>query len=294
MLITGATGLVGSAITQAFYTHGFDVTATCYGPALDIPVKWVDFDFFNLEESIAKLNTLGRFDVLVHNAGVVKSGATTAQYNEVISVNILFTNALFNWAANNISNCIVYTSSLSFLQRPLPKLVTEDASVNATDVYSFSKYSGEKYLALPEFTKLRKIIFRLASPVANELSLMPNTVLKKWMNSARNDKKITVFGKGTRRQNFVATADIASAMVQAVNSPNASGVYNIASTINLSMAELATLIAGKFNATVEYAGDDALAQEQWNISFEKATADFGYAPVFDSLTSVSQLLNSAL
>jgi UDP-glucose 4-epimerase len=121
---------------------------------------------------------------------------------------------------------------------------------------------------------------------------MPNTVVKKWINTALNKEIIKVFGNGQRRQDFVHVSDIADAFIKCINAPKVNGIFNIASGSNNSMLELAQAISRKFGTSYEFVGDDDKGAESWNISIDKARNILGFEPKYNSLQAINDLLNT--
>jgi UDP-glucose 4-epimerase len=290
VLLTGATGLVGTEVLSGLADHGHRVTALSRNArAPEEGVEWISCNLADINDLQKVLEGLGNFDVLIHNAGSVKSGAGFNDYNEVISVNVLATSMLFSWASSHVSHQVLFTGSFSVLQKPLPALITEESTVACDRVYPMSKLMGEQMLLGVE-GNFKKIIMRISSPVSDTLDRMPDTVLRKWIKAARNEGEVKVFGEGARMQDFVATADISSAICAAIGSKAATGVYNIASGKPVSMKDTAEMIARRFGASVNFSGTDALDSERWNIDISKAAREFGYAPRYASAEAVNNLL----
>jgi UDP-glucose 4-epimerase len=290
ILLTGATGLVGSAVLDLLKQQaGFEV----YGVSRQAPhlpgVNWIAADLNDPAQAIDQITRVGDVDALIHNAASLKGGATLEPIQEVVDVNVEFTKRLFEWADHHVSRCLLYTSSLSSIKKPLPEVVLETSNTAANSVYSESKLAGER---LAERVRTRAVSLRISSPVGDQLDSMHRNVVRNWIEAARRGDGLRVFGRGERRQDFVSTHDVATAMLQCIERDSARGVYNTASGNTLSMLELAELISMRFEVPVECGGEDPLENEAWNISIEKARNDFGYAPSFTSRSAIENLLRS--
>jgi len=165
------------------------------------------------EEIIHILKDLPKIDGVIHAAAHIGHENTVTDIEKYRSINMEFSDNLFNYyAGQNVSIPIIYSAPLVSLQKPLNKIVSEEDKVSPNTFYSMSKYWGElSLLAYSKSSKIRPVIFRISSPVGNNLKHMHNTVIRKWIEAGKSDNNITVYGTGNRTQNFVSTSDIAEA-----------------------------------------------------------------------------------
>jgi nucleoside-diphosphate-sugar epimerase len=287
IILTGGTGLIGTDICKALIKAGHTVYATSrkVQKSTDVHLKWIATDFNNFHPSI--FDTIKeQVDVLIHNAGAIET-ATIDNLASIRKVNIDFTSELFDWAIQKNIKTILYISSFSTLQKPFPALITEQSTLAPITMYSMSKHWGE--VLLNEYSKhhsFRKLIIRVSSPICFDFNRLHNNVVKKMMRAGIDKNPIKVFGKGNREQNFIATTDIAEAIIRALENINAEGVFNVASDSPITMENLAMLIANKFSVPVKFEGDDILENEQWNISTTRAKELFGFNPIFGTSEEV--------
>lgn len=290
ILLTGATGLVGTSLTEEFVRNKFNISAIYRrSKSEQTNISWHlhDISNFNLDF----FNSLGKFDVLVHNAASLKLGNTSSEKDEIKKVNIDFTKEIFNWAIQSGIKKILFTSSFSFISKPLPNIITENALVSPSNFYSESKYLCEEFLKdIASKKNINYYIFRISSPVSIDLCRMPNNVLKKWLKQSMSGESIKVYGKGKRTQDFVAVTDIAKAFSSCINNNYNSGIYNIASGNSLSMSELAKKISSKFNNAILYSNKDDNENDRWNISIDKARRELNYSPEYTSEEIISKLI----
>jgi UDP-glucose 4-epimerase len=293
ILITGGTGLVGTALLNRLSKGDFDISVLYRNPipGNHMPSNWIPV---NYQDPLLDLQSLfAGVDVLIHNAASLKIGNTPEEISEIKAFNYEFTERLFVCAGVCNVKKIILTSSLSLLEKPLPEIITEESKTNPISYYSKSKYFAEEMLVrLAKEFQFEYSILRISSPVSKMFSVMPQTVLQKWINDARSGTQISVFGKGTRSQDFVSVDDIAEAFYLCIITSHESGIFNIASGNTLSMKELAKMISQKFNAGFSFSGSDQNESDIWNVSIDKAARELGYAPRFTSSSCIQYLLNS--
>lgn len=173
----------------------------------------------------------------------------------------------------------------------MPDLILEESIVEPVTPYAISKRKGE--LLVLEYLKVYNLnycILRLSSPVTFDLNNLPDTLLKRWIFSAKSGNKILVSGSGGRSQDFVASVDIAKAYQTALKRVEINGTFNIASGTPISMLRLAQLISNKFNSGIEFGLPDANEFDKWNISIEKAKRLLNYKPEYTSESLINKLL----
>ena len=292
VLLTGGTGLVGIDLLRELARKGYRVLLMSRRrpPTGLAHVQWLEADLAADQQQT--LDSLGRFDFVVH-AATVRFAKTEEQLAAMQRVNVGFTKALFEWAGERKVEAVVYISGLNFLRRPLESIVDESHPVAPSTPYAETKLFGETALAKHlKHNHFRGVSLRLSSPMPVEYGQLHETVVKKWIDRAQRGEPIEIHGRGERTQDFVATSDIAAAVVGAIESSTASGIYNVAAGNSLSMLELARLIARQSNAKLNFHGEDCNEAESWNISIEKTRRELGYNPLFTSRTAIERLLST--
>lgn len=292
IFITGGTGLVGTALSDAFSAGNFKLNATYRTRRTnDSNINWIKNDFKNRDFDFYE--NLANVDVIVHNAAVIKEGKNQSELDELASVNVEFTRRLLNAASSFDIKKIIFTSSFSFIRKPLPEIITENSAQEVNSAYAESKYIGEQLLQEhAEKYNVNYNICRISSPISFDLDVMPDNVIKKWIMQSKAKVPITVYGNGQRRQDFVSVLDIAQAYLSCIDNGNVNGIFNIAAGNTLSMLELATLITRHFGNEYSCVGQDENESDKWNISIDKAREYLNYIPIYSSESVVTKLLNS--
>lgn len=293
IFLTGATGLVGRAITNMLSSRYTNINATYRTNTVPVNnINWIKFDI-----SSDSLNNLSRVlektDVIIHNAACLSLGKSQEEINKIQDTNIRFTKNLLEHAVFHNIKKIIFTSTLSFIKKPLPDLITETSALAPLSYYSESKYIGEQLLQ--EYSikyGINFTVLRLSSPVAPDIKIMPDTVVKKWIEQAINQESIKIYGNGNRTQDFIAVSDIAKAFLSSIEHSDVNGIFNIASGNTISMLELAQLITKKFNNKYEFCGVDENENDRWNISVEKAEKELFFKPGYTSREVIMELLNN--
>ncbi|HRG59218.1 MAG TPA: NAD(P)-dependent oxidoreductase [Bacteroidia bacterium] len=291
ILITGGTGLVGSDLTQSLLSTFGNVSVLYRERKLALEgINWIKHDI--AADSIENLNDIiSETDIVIHNAACVKIGNTQLEKDEIEAVNVNFTRNFLEKIANSNVKKVIFTSSFSIIKKPLPTIITEDSAIECTTSYSNSKYLGEEIIR--EYAHKYQInynILRISSPVASDLNMMPDTVIKKWIIKSLAKENIQVFGSGSRTQDFISVSDVSRAYIQCIKNKNVSGTFNLASGTPISMLDLAKLITNKFGNQYEFVGHDVNEHDRWNIDVSKIKEQHQFMPNFTSKEAIENLL----
>ena len=104
---------------------------------------------------------------------------------------------------------------------------------------------------------------------------------------------ITIIGKGTRKQNYINTKDVALAVQLAIES-NVQGIFNIASSDSISNIELAKLCKTFLDSksSIKLEGEDKEEGINWDISIDKAYRELHYLPQKSILKTIREIADS--
>jgi nucleoside-diphosphate-sugar epimerase len=291
ILLTGGTGMVGQSIAKLLVEKGYKVIVMHRGGDLPLGVLGLYYDIVNSDEDLD--NLCPEIDLVIHFAATIKPGNSENEKIEIQKVNIDFTRHLLNFSVKRKIKRFVFASSFSFIQKPLPKIVTEFSPVNPTFFYAYSKKISEEIIH--EYYNrygLNFTILRISSPVSFQLDKMHETVVKKWISNAIKKNNLTLYGSGSRSQDFVAVSDIANSVYLSLIK-NINGIFNIASGTSLSLNELAEMIKSKFGVDCEHYPNDEEGVDAWNISIENSTRKLGYNPAYTAREAIAELIKNA-
>jgi nucleoside-diphosphate-sugar epimerase len=291
VLITGSTGLIGSTLLKKFMHSGWEIKSLIrQHSSANSHVHSIPFDpqKDDLQEILKGITPPS---VIVHNAGSKLLGVTEEELEILKIVNVKFSNDLIDYALINKINKIVFSSTLSGLKRPLPQEIDESAALAPVYYYSASKYEVENRLMREGLGgQLKPYIFRISSPLPESYNLLPNTVIKYWIDLARKGQNLPLQSMGMRYQNFIAVQDIARVVEHAAAFEVEPGIYNLASPSGIYFYEISQLIANKYKVGILPVEGEQ--QEIWNISTNKLRQNFGELVEYSSKDVVLRLLKT--
>ena len=277
-LITGATGFIGSHLTEALLKSGWQVVALtrrAVKPVLPNIVV-VTADLANPDSLIRAVSHAGSLNAIFHLAARLP-GNDDAHVAAFLSENGVATATLLEASLDSDCQCFVYASTMGVVGRPLIEPIHEDHPVSFRHSYFLGKFAGE-IACLLESKRMRTVAMRIASPYGPGMA--ENSVLPRWVDQALRGDALEVWGQGTRAQDFIHVSDVVKGlMLAASNAPP--GVYNLGSGKATTMAELAQAVVravGGGNAIRSALRPDPEEGVRWRLDLSRSMAMLGFHP----------------
>ncbi|MCB9365165.1 MAG: SDR family oxidoreductase [Flavobacteriales bacterium] len=133
--------------------------------------------------------------------------------------------------------------------------LNEEAEKEALTIYAQNKLSCESYLAMYASNfNINYTVFRICVPYGNIFSDdYSYGTIGFFLNKAKNKQNITLYGKGEVKRTFSHVEDICEIIIKTLNNKKLkNNTYNIGSTDNLSLFEVAKLVSLKYNVGIDF------------------------------------------
>ena len=249
VLVTGAGGFLGRALTRALVQAGHFVTGLVRRP-IDIPpndrLRWVQGD-------IADLNLLAplveQSDAVCHLAAFIPSNQEDlAQARTCMEVNALATLHLADLVAQKSGRRLVYLSGSNAYAQPRESAALAESHAlypcGFASYYLTSKVAGEVFVEHLRMTRgLEAISLRVSTPYGP--GMPAKSVVHRFMTNAIAGLPLEVWDGGLSTFDFVYVDDVIEVIVNAVGSGPA-GIYNVGSGVATSLLDLARAVADAF------------------------------------------------
>lgn len=284
VLITGANGFIGRHVVRKIQTRGDHIIGTdLQATAYEKEIQYIQADITDYKELTPLLNE--RYDCIIHLAACVSMEST-----DTLRINIAGTYNILKVANQVGCQSFLHLSSVPIIGSP-PNIgfVTEDTPANPRTLYHISKYTAEQLVMLPEFTAMKRYNLRIASPIG---SGMPNHFLMLMLSAAKEGKQLTLYGTGSRVQNYIDVRDIAEAVSQILGKQPPEGLYLLGghSYSNLEAARLCLSAVKSKREIVFVDTPDPADGERWLLDDKKAQIAFGYVPRYSLEESLIAIL----
>ena len=245
VLITGANGFIGSHLTEEALSNGFNVFAgirktSDLSNIGNLPVTFIEIDFSDKEKIKKTLTKYGRFDYIIHNAGLTKSCKKHMFYEVNYENTKRFIEVLFE--TDSIPEKFVYMSSLAAygpVYEATLRPVDNFTIPNPISEYGKSKLKTEQFIVSRK--KFPYLIFRptgVYGPREKDYYVLFKNI----------KNKIETYG-GIKNQQltFVYVLDLVRLIVKAMTSDIANKSYFVTDLNQYTAIEFNKIIKEELN-----------------------------------------------
>ena len=259
VLVAGAGGLVGSAIVRRLHDEGFTAVATPRSSELDLT------DRAATARAVAGLAP----DVVVDAAARVGGiAANAAEPVEFLHDNLRIQANLFEAAHAAGVDRLLFLGSSCIYPRLAPQPIREDSLLTGpleetNDAYAVAKIAGITAVQAYRREYGRRWISamptNLYGPGDNfhpERSHVLPALIRRFHEAVEaGDRQVTVWGSGTPRREFLHTDDLSAAVLHLLEHYDDPSPVNIGVGADVTIAELAALVAETVGFTGEIVWD---------------------------------------
>ncbi len=262
VLITGATGFIGSWLTKFFLENGKDVVA--HGSSCDSieklkqflknirPSTKIEYWAQNFFDQSWNFPDLSKISAIIHCAAATKiREGTTENYDKYFELNALATKRIAKKALESKIDHFIYVSSGQVFGIPSNFPITELTPKNPINLYGYTKLIAESIICSLGGLGLNFSIVRPFSVYG----IGHNNIISIITEKVHRNEKITVYGDGAQTRSFMHINDVCKAIELILGNKKCYGEdYNLSGLKEYSVNELIRLISNKFNTTptIEY------------------------------------------
>ena len=244
--IVGHRGMVGSAILRNLEAQGFNHIITRTSSELDLRDSFAVAEFFNNEKpdyvflAAAKVggiiaNNTYRADFLYENLMIQNNVIHQAYVNKVSKLMFLGSSCIYpKLAPQPLKEEYLLTGELEPTNEPYA--IAKIAGIKMCDAYR-NQYGCNFVSVMPTNLYGPNDNYDL-----NNSHVLP-AMLRKFIVAKQNgDEKVTIWGTGTPKREFLHANDLAEACVYLMNHYNEPGLVNIGVGDDVSILDLAKLV----------------------------------------------------
>jgi nucleoside-diphosphate-sugar epimerase len=246
ILITGINGFLGRNLIRILEGNvliGLDIEE---GEIDGVPI----FSSRNIQELSFPV------DVVIMCHASVSSGTYHVENDLLYNVNVRVTRSIVEKYSKA---SLIYVSTTSIYD-PTDDVITEISKEKPLNSYSLSKLWGEHEVLKSH----RGVVLRLSSMFGRDMK--QNTIIPNYVNQAIEFGKITVWGDGSRLQNYIHVDEVGRYIQKIIQSFDkcTSKILLGVSSNECSNKELAELISSIRNASICFAHEDTSVSVHFN------------------------------
>jgi UDP-glucose 4-epimerase len=264
-LVTGGAGFVGSHLVDALLKRGDQVSvlddlSTGRHQNIRHHLNNPDFSFISGSILDADLvdDSIRRADIVFHLAAAVGVKLIVERPLESLATNIRGSEIVLEKAHKYGRKIMVTSTSEIYGKNSSDLLDEEDDRILGSPLKTRWSYSEakaiEEVLAYSYWREkgLPTVIVRLFNTVGPRQVGSYGMVVPRFIESALQNKPLTVYGDGTQKRCFCHVQDVISGLLKLIDNPLAEGkVFNLGSQEEISITELAKKIITLTGSTSE-------------------------------------------
>ncbi len=255
IIIFGANGYIGRHIIRYHINKGDNIIG------YDIHSESIidGSDSFNYNQTnildIEKISNIDfNCDVFYYFSGVTGTNVSNDDYSKFIDINEKgLLNVLERIKLLDIKPLVIVPSTRLVYKGQKDTPIKENDEKEFRTIYSINKYHNENSIKLyNNLYNIDYLIFRICVPYGNDIGNgYSYGTIGFFINSAINQKSITLFGKGDYKRTFTHVNDICKQINGVINSEARNEIFNIGGE-TFSLNEVAEKIGTKFESEVKY------------------------------------------
>lgn len=283
VLVLGGNGFIGSHIVDELLLAGHEVSI--FDRSLKIgqsPIPSVEYFYGNFSDGTRLADSLHGVDVVVHSISSTTPSTSNLDPLSDIQNNLVSTVKLLQlMLANNIKRIIYISSGGVVYGSPTSNPVPETHALDPICSYGVIKVATEMYLKMyAHLFGLQPMIIRPSNvygPRQGNYGIQGS--IATFMRQAFNNKKISIWGDGTVKRDYLFVTDLAK-LCRLVIDKGATGVLNAGCGAALSLNEILDLIRVemKKDLKVEYFPSRVFDVKEIALDITRAQKMFDWLP----------------
>jgi nucleoside-diphosphate-sugar epimerase len=265
-VVVGANGFLGSALVDKLLSQNYNVIA----------IYNSSFDKINKLATIYTKAQLFESEIQPDYIYYLP-GNYALSHHEMLQLN----DDLYQYSLKFTNSKMIYISSTNVYGNS-NEIITEDSVFNKPGLYAISKISGEFIVSAMKHFAIVRLAYIYGPGIANK-SFIPQII-----DAARNIKKITLFGKGERKQDYIFIDDAVNLCITCALNQN-NNIYLGATGISVSNEEIAQEIKKHTECDISFIGEETGKSFYFNPT--KTFKDLDWSPKTTISEGIKRMLS---
>ncbi len=288
ILISGGLGFIGSNLANYLKKKNFKIFII--DNLSSNKVNKLNKDIIIIKKNIIDIGSIkkikNKIDCIIHLAASAEIMIKVEDEKKYFDDNVLGLQEVMNFAATNKVKKFIFASSSSIYSETKKKKIKEDSLLNPKHYYAYTKYLGE--VMLSRYFKINKINYTIVR-LFNIFGPKSNAVIGKFLAQKIQKKKLTIFGNGNQKRDFLYIDDLNRAILSILKKKiSKNKIYNLGYGNSYSILDLAKLIEKKNFVNLPKRNDDI----EISISnINKIKKDLNWSPKISLKKGLDRIIN---
>jgi len=287
ILVSGATGFIGSHMCRALLNRGHKVC----GLSISGSTKRIEdikeneqfslfkVDIANERQLIEKLNNI-KIDVIFHFAS--QQPSKQLKFQQFVEINTVGTYNILKLANLKKIKLFIYSSTMGVCGGYPSTVLNEESNISPLTYYDLTKYTGEVLCKMfSDNTSMKCTVLRYPSVFG--VGYRGGIVYTYWKFAKRNEP-IEVFSKGELYRNVVHIGDVVNANLSVMENQEVLpkfDVFVIGSKNSMKMIDMAEFIVKELGSKSKIIPVDIPAPTPFNsvLNISKANKNLSFKPL---------------
>ncbi|MEC9332040.1 MAG: NAD(P)-dependent oxidoreductase [Verrucomicrobiota bacterium] len=251
--VTGAAGLIGSAVVRHLSQHNVEVIAfDAPGTQNLVPGSQIQLERVDVADPrMIEILESTQPQAVVH-AAAHPGGKSLREPVEDVRVNVLGSMQIFHWCGKAGSHLVFLSSSIVYGDQA-ENHIPETATLRPGTVYGVAKVACEQWLQIfGQGLGLSWVVLRpFATYGPGHRPSLEQGIVNILLTQLLKGNRVVVKGSLMRRRDLIFVEDAASAIVQTLFCKTANGrVFNVGSGIPVTINDIIKLLCGALNKSL--------------------------------------------
>ncbi len=243
ILITGGLGFIGSNLANFLKNKKYKIFVI--DNLSSNKVRKLEKGITTIKKNIIDIKSIknfkNRIDCIIHLAASAEILITPENEKKYFDDNIVGLQEVMNFAVKNEIKKFIFASSSSIYEETVGKKTKENSKLNPKHYYAYTKYLGEKMVS--SYFKINRLNYTILR-FFNIFGPKSDAVVGKFLAQKLQKKKLTIFGNGRQKRDFLYIDDLNRAILNVIRKKQSNKkIYNLGFGNSNSILNLAKLIS---------------------------------------------------
>lgn len=297
VLVTGGAGFIGGHLVEALATDNtvrvLDPLSTGRPSTIPADVKLIRGD---VRDSEVIAGAMKDTDVVFHLAAIVSVPRSVDRPRYCHEVNVGATIDLLERARREDAR-VVFASSAAIYGQPARVPIEEGDPKRPASPYGLDKLTADHYVRMyADLYGLPTVALRYFNVYGpRQLAGEYSGVVTVFLERARRDEPLVIYGDGSQTRDFVHVTDVVQANLEAATTTHTGEAFNIGAGVPVTIRKLAEIVIDSTDSDSDIVHEDSRSGDiqRSHANITNARTKLGYQPTVSLSDGLANLAGGA-